>query len=107
MGIYINPPRQRQETWVKENGIRSSFTQINARTYEEIMRNQLIPVVLIDNSLFFAALVCFDKCEYHSVENTFVIESDPRPFEVFLVAHDKLDFVPGLRQHLEAFKPHQ
>lgn len=62
MGIYINPTDGRsKEEWLQEHG--TSIKREEAQEFEGLLLQKKLAVVLIDNLMFTAAGVCFNRYE--------------------------------------------
>lgn len=57
MGCYINPVNQSKESFLKHNGV-----PIDPSIYDW-SDNENLPVCLVDNVMFTAAAVCYNKKE--------------------------------------------
>lgn len=75
MGYYINPPDQTKEQWLQANGIQ----QDSVPSLDPTGVN--VPVCLMDNGPFTAAVVAYDQSEI----DAFSDPSDDRPKVWFLV----------------------
>jgi hypothetical protein len=65
MGLYVNPTRQSKERWVQQNAKsqhRTGDAVIGAR-HAEILRQGLVPLVLVDNGIFTALGVLYSQQE--------------------------------------------
>lgn len=79
MGIYINPPNQRNSEWLLDNGL------LLAGTARQHRWGDMIAVCMIDNG-FIAAGVCYTRAEYLR----FADPDDRRQKWWFLVPIEKL-----------------
>lgn len=82
MRIYVNPPNETNEVFLKREGFPVST---KLETWEQVPAGQM-PVFLIKNSFFKAAFVAFCEEELRVINNA----SDTRPKEIFLVSTNKL-----------------
>ena len=81
MGYYINPQTGSKEEWLSENALLCSQTTAGNVDY-----NKYFPVVLIDNSMFTAAGIAYDKKEFEE----FTLLEDHRPKKFFICSKEKL-----------------
>lgn len=88
MGCYINPKYIDKDKWLIRNGewISDVDSSESPPVYKGLCRENKLPVVLVDNGLFYAAAVCYDEEEY----NSFVLPPDPRPRTIFIVDKELL-----------------
>jgi hypothetical protein len=82
MGYYINPPTGTKEDFLKEFG--SLITTNDLLDYN--FNSDSLPVCLIDNYIFTAAGICYDKRELE----VFLYKDDDRPVKWFLVTREIL-----------------
>lgn len=84
MGVYVNPPDRTKETWLKENGVVLPFVptiwqrDFNPETH--------LPVVLVDNGAWTAALIVWCDSELKRV----LEDQTGRPMIWYLVSLEKL-----------------
>lgn len=90
MGIYINPPHETKEQWLKDNAILLEEPPI----WSEVSRGRL-PVCLVDNRAFTAAGIAYDAREL----DAFVNDGTTRPKKWFLVSiEDLVKVAPELKR---------
>lgn len=90
MGYYINPKDCSKETWLINNGIRTTEIVIREKAYT----NNLVPVCWVDNGDFTAAGIAYDDMECGAF-----LHPDPRPKLWYLVERAKLiEFCPLLAE---------
>lgn len=93
MGCYVEVEDKR--SWLLENC--QGYYDTQFPEYDKIATKQNLPVVLVDNGLFFAAGIAFDKKEYE----IFTSPKDNRPKECFIVPIEKLKKVSDLEEKLK------
>lgn len=81
MGFYINPEKESKEAFLNREGL-----EVPKADWDKVPKDS-IPVVLIDNGMFTAAGIAYDKKEYSVFTN---YEGDPRPRKIFIVKKAKL-----------------
>ncbi len=74
MGCYINPANESKEAFLNRYGKRDVSGQIQ-------ITETHVPVCLIDNGLFTAAMVFFHECEIEAMKHP----SDRRPKTWYMV----------------------
>lgn len=92
MGCYVNPKNGlTKEAWIKANGkyICDVDEFCDIPVYQGLCRDNMLPVIVVDNGSFYAIGVCFDEQEY----NRFTRLSDPRPRMIYIVDKDLLKTV--------------
>ena len=81
MGYYINPTDMTKEEYLEKNGKEISMMEFQGTIYQELRNSGAYGVVLIQNSLFSAAMICY--CEK---EHKYPFEyPDPRPKRFFIL----------------------
>jgi len=96
MGVYINPEGETKEDWLHREGRQVFMSNETLRT-KPILKEGRLTVVLVDNGLFTAAAVMFDKRE----QECFSDPRDHRPRWYFEVSEEKLFKVcPDLKHYL-------
>lgn len=97
MGYYINPKNMSKEQWLIENG----HEVFAFGTFEEASKDDVLPVVWVDNGASSAAAVAYDARE---LDDFIGNPKDKRPMRYFLVPVDALIEVEALP---EGFKVKQ
>jgi hypothetical protein len=82
MGIYINPPEESKESFLKKNG---QSIDPNKIIYDEVVTQGNLPVCLVHNVHFTAAAVAHNYDEF-----TYFLKDKSRPQEWYLVPKVKL-----------------
>lgn len=89
MGYYVNVPGQPKEIWLELNKTSISFTP---PIFENVSSEDRI-VILVDNGMFTAAGVAYDKREYED----FTDPNDRRQKLYYTVPYSKLvQVIPDL-----------
>jgi len=83
MGIYINPPDNDKEPWLRLNGVEAASAEVALKTANW---KTLFPVCLVHNPSFSAAAVCDSEREFEAFNDL----KDLRPKLWFIVGIDKL-----------------
>jgi hypothetical protein len=84
MGCYVNPTDGRtKEEFLNQEAEKGP---IKSNTFEELSKDDCLPVVLVNNYHFTAAGVAYSKQEFV----VFTDPHDPRPRKIFKVKIDKL-----------------
>jgi len=91
MGLYINPQGTRKETWLEAKGMQVTKGQIS---FAEVVKQGMVPVVLMDNGPFTAAGVCWCEGEFQA----FTEPGDPRPKIFYLI--DTKDLQEGVNAEI-------
>ena len=84
MGKYINFNDEAKEVFLEREGL-----PITQEGFENSIVNEdseEIPVVLVDNGIFYAALICDTQDEVEYIRDN----PDPRPKKYFKVKREKL-----------------
>jgi len=89
MGLYIETSYKK--IWLDQNGEELMFGDF---TWESIKDDEFL-VVLVDNSIFFAAGVAYNR----NVFNAFTIETDGRPKTYYAVKKELLKTVCPQWEH--------
>lgn len=79
MGFYVNPPDMHKEKWLALHGIRTAAPE----TFE---KDGHLAVCLVDNGMFRAAGIAYDKCELEDFKRP-----DGRPKMWFWVPKNLLE----------------
>lgn len=82
MGIYINPPDNDKEAWLRKNGFEASSAEI-AKSTADFKTH--FPVCLVNNGAFTAAGVCDSEREFEAFNGP----DDYRPKTWFVVGIDQ------------------
>jgi hypothetical protein len=86
MGYYINPEEQMKEHWLQEQAVPIASTEVLS-VFDSADE---WPVCLVDNGLFTAAGIAYDKQEAEAF-----LQPDDRPKQWFKVKRSKLNqFLP-------------
>jgi hypothetical protein len=93
MGCYVNPPGGNKLAWLREHGIPAQPNE-----YETPPGEDVLMVCHVQNPMFGAAAVCFDRQEFEHFTLPFV--DDPRPKQWFWVSKAKLLEVSPLASYL-------
>ena len=93
MGYYVNPPNQSKESWLKANC--EPFSS-KPDSWNEGIKRGLLPVVLIDNTIFTAAGIGFSPEEFDEFTNP----DDTRPKSIYWVQISKLLEVSDLHEDI-------
>ncbi len=94
MGVYINPiDGTKNEAWLKKHG--AEITLKEAKAHKDFTDRLL--VVLIDNYLFTAAGIAFDKRE----QTAMLDDWEERPRKFFIVDKKELLKVSNLAEFLK------
>jgi len=80
MGYYVNPPSETKEEFLNREGMK-----VPKADWDKVPKDS-IPVVLVNNGHFTAAVICYSKEEYL----VFIDTTDPRPKKIFIVKKSKL-----------------
>jgi hypothetical protein len=92
MGFYIDPENESKEEWLQKNA--KTCSQSHAETADYI---ELFPVVLIDNGIFTAAAIAYNKREFEAL----TLPEDFRPRKFFIAEREKLTpFCPVFDAHI-------
>lgn len=92
MGIYINPPHETKEQWLKDNAILLEEPPI----WSEIPKGML-PICLVDNRAFTAAGIAYDAMEL----DAFINDGTARPKKWFMsFIEDLIKVAPDLAGRL-------
>jgi hypothetical protein len=95
MGYYVNPVNESKEDYLERIGI-----QVDKLSWEDIPSGCL-PVVLINNGMFTAAGVAYDRREYEEFTNP----RDVRQKKLYIVEiGELLKVTDGLAQILPDFR---
>ena len=81
MGMYINPSGMSKEDWLLNNAIPVKLQELSNFDW----KSDKVPVALLDNGMFTAAGVCFNKEEFEVFSNP-----DGRRKLWFTVSKEKL-----------------
>lgn len=102
MGCYINPENETKEEFLNRLGTQISFEVMNEIGFDEFRKTnpERLPVVLVDNVIFTAAIVCFCKSEYEVATD----EHDTRERKMYLVKIDDLKTVSDIDEYLKIEK---
>ena len=79
MGFYVNPEKESKEAFLDREGL-----EVPKADWDKIPKDS-IPVILIDNGMFTAAGIAYDKSEYEVFTGR-----DGRPKKIFIVKKSKL-----------------
>lgn len=93
MGYYVNPSNQSKESWLKENC--EPFSN-KPDSWEEGIKRGLLPVILVDNTIFTAAAIGFSLEEY----DVFMDPNDTRLKSLYWVQISKLLKVSDLNEDI-------
>lgn len=83
MGYYINPPNMSKDDFLASEGTEITTEEAAAFDYSD---TDTLPVCLVDNGLFTAAAIAYNK-----QERDYFLEPDPRAMRWFLVKKVLLD----------------
>lgn len=83
MGYYVNPGNESKESFLNREGI---LAPSNSKISWASVPKGFVPVVLIDNRRFTAAVIAYSECELESATDM----DDERPRQIFLVKTEKL-----------------
>ncbi len=88
MGYYINPPDMSKERWLNKfaNFVGPIYESGEVPKWEDITKDDILPVVLVDNGMFTAAGVAYSEQEYKA----FTDPGDKRPRELYTAKVDDL-----------------
>lgn len=102
MGCYINPENETKEEFLNRLGTQISFEVMNEIGFEDFRKTNpgRLPVVLVDNITFTAAIICFCKTEYEIA----TAEHDTRERKIYLMKIDDLKKVSDLEEYLKTTK---
>lgn len=93
MGAYINPENESKEDFLEREGKKIHW---DMKPSWETIPYGYLPVVLVNNPLFTAAAIGFNKREYE-----FLTRHDTRERELFFVKIDKLWDVSNLKDYVK------
>ena len=86
MGCYINPANETKETFLKRHGV---------KTHDIEITETHVPVCLVDNMLFTAAMVAYDESEINAMRHP----SDNRPKTWYMVPRVEVRKVSDLAHY--------
>lgn len=88
MGYYINPPDMSKEKWLNKfaNFVGPIDEDEEIPKWEDIAKDDVLPVILVDNGRFTAAGVAYSEQEYKA----FTDPDDKRSRELFTAKVDDL-----------------
>ena len=81
MGKYVNPTDMSKEVFLGGYGLEISKFDFSGQTFDSLLADGQMVVVLIDNGVFKAALICYSAEEYQYI----IDNPDPRPKKYYLM----------------------
>lgn len=94
MGSYVNPKTESKESFLTRKGVEMTIEEIKKFDFTD---NTIFPVILINNGIFTAAGVAFNKGEL----NEFTRPADPRPRKCYLVELEDLKEVSDIMNYIK------
>jgi len=81
MGCYVNPKNCSKEDWLYAHGQERPKPYFYEWTFEDLKKQEMMMVVLVDNLIFTAAAIGCDEYEF----NYFLENDDERPKKWYTV----------------------
>jgi hypothetical protein len=81
MGKYVNPPNMSKEVFLGTYGLEISKFDFSGQSFDSLLANGQMVVVLVDNGAFKAALICYSADEYQYI----IDNPDHRPKKYYIV----------------------
>ncbi len=77
MGNYINPTKGEKEQWLAEHGTHISYEDLCKADFDTLKAKDKVALVLVDNMMFTALLVCDTKFELEYMQKCLATEDRP------------------------------